>query len=105
MRRERGPDRRRPAGEGADVEVGAHPRPIVDRIVVPEDGLAPDLLGDAIEMARAVFARADLLAGPEHLDRRIEARAQRFEIAGRAHAEAAVELDIVAVVGRAEDDA
>ena len=96
---------RGPAGEGAQVQVAAHPRAVVDRIVVPEERLAAHLLGDAGEVAGRELARADLLAGPHQLDGRVEAGAQVLQVVRRALAEHAVEDRIVGVVAGADDQA
>ncbi len=94
----------RAAGEGLHVQAGRHPRPIVDRIVVPQERLSPQRLCDAVEVARAELARAGLLPCPEHVDVRVQPPAERLQVTGRAGAEVAVEVGLVAVVGRAEHE-
>ena len=93
----------RPTRERAQVQERRHQRPVVDRIVVPQQRLAAQLPSDALQVAGAELARADLLAGPEHLDRGIKARAQILQIVHRPLAEHTVEDGIVGVVRRADD--
>src|SRR5687768_5508371 len=61
-------DRRRPAGESAQVQMLRHARAVVDRIIVPEERLAAEQGGDAGEMARRIFLADHLFAGPHDVD-------------------------------------
>ena len=105
MARDLAGDRGGPAGEAAQMEVLGHARAVIDRIIVPERGLAAQLPGDAGEMARTIFAAADLLAGPEDADRRIEPPPQMLEIESGAPAEGDVEDRIVRIIRGAAEDA
>src|SRR5690606_4277646 len=105
MRRERCADARIASGEAAQVQALRHRGPVVDRIVVPADRLAAHALRDIVEMARRDLARADLLAGPEDADPRVERGRERLEVARRAPTEDAIEQGIVAVVAGADADA
>jgi len=98
-------DQGRPAGEGAQVEVLRHPRAVVDRIIVPQERLSAEPLGDSNEMPRGEFARADLGAGPKNLDCGIEQSAELLEVERRSGAEGAVEDWVVRIIRRAAKDA
>ena len=86
------------------MQIGRHAQAVIDRVVVPQEGRAPELFGDARQMAGRQLAAADFGAGPEDVDPGIERAAEVFQIAGRAGAEDAVENRIVGVVGRTHDD-
>src|SRR4051812_12180153 len=93
-----------PAGEAAQMKVLRHPAAVVDRIIVPERRLAPQLPPDAGKMAGGELARAYLLAGPEDADRRIEQPAELFEIEWRPLSERQIEDRIVRIIRRAAID-
>lgn len=90
--------------EGAEVEVSAHLRAVVDGVVVPEKGLSPETLGHGFEVVDGVGEGADLGTGPEDVHGWIEALSEVLEVVGGALAEDLVEFGIVGVVGGTHDD-
>ena len=81
-----------------------HPRPVVHRIIVPEERLATELTGNALQMTRRELARTDLFAGPEGIDLRVKQSAEIFEIVLRSPAKDAIENRIIGVIGRADQN-
>jgi len=69
------------------MEMLRHAGAVVDRIIVPQERLAAQLLGDAGEMAGGEFPRADLGPCPEDADRGIEGTPQLCEIERRPRPE------------------
>jgi len=68
--------------EGAQVQEAAGLAAVVDRVVVPQEGLAVQPVGGLLEVCRRVLAGADLGACPEDVEALVQPLTEIRQIVG-----------------------
>jgi hypothetical protein len=68
--------------EGAQVQEAARLAAVIDRIVVPQEGLAMEPVGGLFEVGSRILGGADFGAGPEDIDAPVEPLTQILQIVG-----------------------
>src|SRR5882757_1337028 len=82
--------------------IGTNSR-IIRNVVVPNERLAPDLLGYLGNMPSRVSVRNDVLARPKDINLQVEHSAQILQILSWGRSKFASEPRIVGIVGRTND--
>src|ERR1700730_12280534 len=77
---------------------------IIRNIVIPNEGLAPDVGGDVCQMLGRIAVGNDLLPGPKEIDTAIDDSAQILQISIGRRAELACKARIIRVVRRTDDE-
>ena len=98
-------NRRPTPRKAAQVQILAHPRPIVHRVIVPQTNLAAEPVRDIAQVTGRIVGRAHFLARPVDLNRRIDQTTKILEIAVGSRAKDTVEQRIIRIVARACEEA
>src|ERR1700729_3954660 len=78
---------------------------IVGDVVIPNEGLAPDLARDLRQMFGRIPIRNDLLTGPKEIDARIDDPPEVSQVSFRRGPKLAHQSRVVRIVGGADDEA